>query len=171
MKNVSPHVDNTSPPRKASVASHKWDNIPLDQLLILEICAGTARLSATARKQGLRALAIDKRKARSCGTEIMLLDLSIPEQLESLLTIIRTEAHRILLVFISPPCGTASRARERPIKSSLLRGRSPPRPLRSALQPDALDNLRSHDRMKVELANQLYAAVTTIILLCDSLGL
>lgn len=101
----------------------------------------------------------------------MILDLSVPSELETLLNIIKIEHDRILLVFISPPCGTASRAREKPIKSSLLRGRAAPKPLRSKRQPDGIDGLQGLDRTKVDLANQLYAAVTTVVMLCHSLNL
>ena len=98
----------------------KFAGVALDELLIVEICAGSARLTKSCRKLGLRALAIDKSVDRSCGTDIMVLDLTIPAQLQLLLDIISAEKDRLLLVFIAPPCGTASRARGRPIKSSLL---------------------------------------------------
>ena len=44
--------------------------LELQDLLVVEICAGSARLTKTARKQGLRGLAIDKSKDSGCGTEL-----------------------------------------------------------------------------------------------------
>ena len=59
---------------------------------------------------------------------------------------------------MAPPCGTASRARERPTPGQ----RNYPRPLRSTNQPDALDGLAGLEKVKVEMANQLYDAVYKI---------
>ena len=73
------------------------------------------------------------------------------------------------MIFVAPPCGTASRARGRPIKSSLLQGRKAPQPLRSDEKPDGLDNLQGTDKLKTELANQLYSAISDVVLLAESL--
>ena len=143
----------------------------MEELLVIEICAGSARLTKTCRKLGLRGIAVDKHTERSCGIDVMVLDLSVDSQLQLLLDIIKAEHDRILMVFVAPPCGTASRARSRPIKSSLLRGRKQPVPLRSDEQPDGLDNLSGLDKLKTELANQLYESVTRIVLLADALDL
>ena len=114
---------------------------------------------------------MDKSKSRTCGTDIMLLDLTLEQDLNILLQIISAEAGRIILVFISPPCGTASKARERPIKSSLLFGRKQPEPLRSSTKPDQKDGLSGLDKFKTEMANQLYDSVRRIVLHCNELGL
>ena len=45
----------------------------LQNLLVVEICTGSARLTKTVRAKGIRGLAIDKTKSRGCGTEIMVL--------------------------------------------------------------------------------------------------
>ena len=121
-----------------------------------EIYAGSARLTKICRKLGLRGLAVDKVTERSCGIDIMVLDLTVPSQRRLLLDVIEAEEHRILMIFFAPPCGTASRAKGRPIKSSLLEGRKAPAPLRSDLPPDGLDNLEGLDKLKTELANQLW---------------
>ena len=150
---------------------YNFSGMELQDLLVVEICAGTARLTKTVRKRGRRGLAIDKTKDRGCGTEIMVLDLTVEQDVLLLLQIITIEGSRIALVFISPPCGTASKARERPIKSSLLAGRNQPLPLRTKDKPDQKDGLCNTDKVKIELANQLYDAVSTIVLQCDRLGL
>ena len=149
----------------------KFAGVPIEELLVIEICAGSARLTKTCRKLGFRGIAVDKHTERSCGIDVMVLDLSGESELQLLLDIVGAEQDRILMVFIAPPCGTASRARSRPIKSSLLKGRKQPVPLRSDDQPDGLDNLTGLDKIKTELANQLYEAVTKIVLLADSLDL
>ena len=150
---------------------HQFSGLGLQDLLVVEICAGSARLTKTVRAKGMRGLAIDKTKSRGCGTEIMVLDLTLEHDLRILLQLLRSESKRIALVFISPPCGTASKARERPIKTSLLFGQKQPESLRTSGKPDQKDMLSGLDKVKTELANQLYEAVTTIVLECDKLGL
>ena len=114
---------------------------------------------------------MDKSAERSCGIDIMKLDLTDAAQLQLLLDIISADKDNILMIFIAPPCGTASRARSRPIKSSLLRGRKQPVPLRSDSQPDGLDGLKGLDKLKTEMANQLYASITVIVLTAHALDL
>ena len=144
----------------------RFHKLLLDELLVVEICAGSARLTKTCRKMGLRGLAVDHTKDRSCGTDIFLVDLTVATNLQLLLDIISAERDKLLLVFIAPPCGTASKARCRPIKTSLLRGRKAPVPLRTEAQPDGKDGLGHTDKVKTELANQLYDSIATIVLFC-----
>jgi hypothetical protein len=103
---------------------------------------------------------IDKVTSRSLGVDIMTLDLTVSSQLQLLLDIIVAEKDRLLMVFIA-----TSYARSRPVKSSLLRGRPANRPLRTIEQPEAKDNLKGIDKLKTEMANELYAAITGVILL------
>ena len=49
----------------------------MEELLVIEICAGSARLTKTCRKLGLRGIAVDKHTERSCGIDVMVLDLSV----------------------------------------------------------------------------------------------
>ena len=164
---------NFSEPSPAATGekAYQFSGLELQDLLVLEICAGTARLTKTVRAKGMRGLAIDKSKSRTCGTDILILDLTLEHDINLLLQIISAEAGRIILVFISPPCGTASKARERPIKSSLLFGKKQPEPLRSSSRPDQKDGLSGLDKFKTEMANQLYDAVCRIVLHCNKLGL
>ena len=105
---------------KTSKPVQKFLGVSIDELLVIEICAGSARLTKTCRKLGLRGLAVDKSSDRSCGIDIMTLGLTDATQLQLLLDIIKADKDKMLLLFIAPPCGTASRAHSRPIKSSLL---------------------------------------------------
>ena len=66
----------------------------MEELLVIEVCAGSARLTKTCRKLGLRGLAVDKVTERSCGIDIMVLDLTVASQLQLLLDIIEAEKHR-----------------------------------------------------------------------------
>ena len=133
----------------------KFHNISVEDIIIIEVCAGSARLTKAARAMGFKGVAVDHSDKRSCGVDICIFDLTDPLQLQDLLEYIRKDASRIALIWIAPSCGTASRARERPIPGQ----KSCPKPLRSTSQPDGLDGLAGLDKYKVEMANQLYDAV------------
>ena len=161
---------NSDAQSSTSSPPHRVFTVSIEELLVVEICAGSARLTKTCRQLGLRGLAVDRTKDRSCGTDVLVLDLTDSAQLQLLLDVLRAERERLLMVFIAPPCGTASRARGRPIKASLLRGRRAPDPLRTDAQPDGKSGLAHTDKLKTELANQLYDAIATIVFLVHSLG-
>ena len=154
---------NINPPRIAD----KFRNSAINDLFILEICAGSARLTKAARNQGFKGLAFDHSDNRSCGIEICNIELADPQQLQDLLEFRTVEAHRIAAIWIAPSCGTASRARERPLPGQV----SGPKPLRSSNQPDQLDGLSGVDKLKVEKANQLYDSVSVIALRADILDI
>ena len=137
----------------------KFHNTNIEDIIIVEICAGSARLTKTARAMGFKGVAVDHSSKRSCGVDICIFDLANPAELEDLLEYIRKDSARIALIWIAPSCGTASRARERPIPGHARC----PQPLRSELQPDAIDKLSGMDKYKVEMANLLYDAVLQIV--------
>ena len=162
---ASSNSTSTSPTLKAqrdervgSRTGSKFHNMSVQDIIIIEICAGSARLTRAARTAGFRDLAIDHTDSRSCGVDICTFDLTGAAQLSDLLEYIRRDADRIALIWVAPPCGTASRARERPIPGF----NDCPKPLRSNSKPDGVDNLKGLDKYKVEVANQLYQAVLEI---------
>ena len=140
-------------------------------LLVIELCAGAAILDKTAAAVGFRTMPVDNNSRRAPGKNVLRIDLADPEAVAQLLEIIQYERDRIALVFIAPPCGTASLARKRKLFKWARKGFKIPVPLRNAQFPDMLPGLRSLDKKKVELANQLYAQVTRISIMCISLGL
>jgi len=151
--------------------SDKFLGMDWRDVLVVETCAGSARLTKAMRSTGMRSLAVDKSKGQSCGTEIMLLDLMVQQGLQAWLQNLQSEASRIALVFNFPTCGTASKARERPIKASQSFGRKQPEPLRAWDKPDQKDKLSGRDKVKTKMANQLYQLITTLVLECHKLGL
>ena len=140
----------------------------LDDLFIIELCAGSARLSKVAHQQGFRTMAVDQSAARSNAFPICIFDLTDSEDLKSLVNFIEEASDSILAIWIAPSCGTASRAREKRLKVLEKAGYKSPIPLRSTLQPDQLDGLAGLDKVKVECANMLYASVYDLAsLACD----
>ena len=91
-----------------------------------------------------------------------MLDLADPNQVRVLCHLITSAKDKILAIFAAPPCGTASWARERPLRSFAKRGFRIPQPLRSDSFPDMLPHISGKDRAKVELANQLYDQLADI---------
>ncbi|CAE7797960.1 unnamed protein product [Symbiodinium sp. CCMP2592] len=129
--------------------------------LVIEIFAGTARLSTACQKLGFRTLAIDKSTARG-RFPIQRLDLTDADDLCILLDIIRLEAANIVWIHCAPPCGTASAARSRPIPELTAAGVRVPQPLRSTSEPQGLSTLTGADLERVQKANMLYRAVGQI---------
>ena len=149
----------------------KFSGKSLNKIYVLEVFAGSARLSKAALEQGFASVAIDHKSDRSCGISIQHYDLTDPCQLESLLVFIRENKDDIAMVWMAPPCGTASKARERPLKHLEKLGMKVPQPLRSKEQPDQLDGLSGVDKIKTEAANILYEAVKDIAIECYKHGI
>ena len=135
-----------------------------EDLLFVELCAGTGILSKTASKAGFRTLAVDNNKTRAPSKSTVMLDLANPFEVDQLLELLDSERDRLAVVFIAPPCGTASRARERKLSKWARKGFRIPQPLRTDEFPDMKPGLLGRDRRKTELANQLYDQVTRIAL-------
>ena len=146
-------------------------NLRPEDLLVVELCAGTAILSSTAARKGFRVMAVDSNPRRAPAKHVLRIDLAAHDAVSELLEIIRMERDRLVLLFISPPCGTASLARERKLLQWARKGFKIPAPLRSRSFPDMLPGLRGWDKLKVELANQLYQQVTRISIFAISLGI
>ena len=83
--------------------------------LVVEIFAGTARLSRAVRQHGMRALAIDKTDERSEGEPIARFDLVQIEHVNLVKEILSAEQDSLLHVHFAPACGTASQARKRKV--------------------------------------------------------
>ena len=80
--------------------------------------------------------------------------------------------NKVDYLHIAPPCGTASRAREKPISAALrAQGIPSPKPLRSESCPLGLPGLQGLDRARVESANAIYLWMVKLVLAADALGI
>ena len=117
----------------------------------MEIFAGSATFAATARARGCEVVAVDCSMNRhkpkvNLLTRDLLEDGAADEMLE-LVGALRFRCRRVV-VWFAPPCGTASKAREIP-----LRTRGPaPQPLRSKEYPAGLPHLGADDFARVQAA-------------------
>ena len=144
--------------------------------LNIELCAGSAGYSARISKLGLSTLPIDnvhnrQRQKFPCIT----LDLGSPEGQEIVLRTLRQG--RVFSIGVAPPCGTATRAREKSIPAKKRQGARAPPQLRSDEfplgLPDALaENLpfTALDADRLLQANAVYDFVSSLLSEAHSLG-
>ena len=136
--------------------------------VILEIFAGSCRLSRACRELGFDVTAIDKDVNRAENFKVMKCDITNADDFSTLTTYIEADKEAILHSHFAPSCGTASRARERDIPG--LSPHEQPRPLRSDSHPDGLPALKPHEAKRVLEANNSYDAMCRLILMLVQLG-
>ena len=122
----------------------------------VELCCGSANLCKAFAKKSVSALGIDHRFNKNRpSTPYIELDLSTGPGQMMAKTIL--DDNKPDIVHAGPPCGTASRARERPIsKHLLLQGAPSPRPLRTEAWPEGIPGLSGIELAKVQAANAIY---------------
>ncbi len=150
----------SSLPSVASAAPEKFiptiPGILISEYVCIEVCAGSANLSRALKEVGFATIPIDWANNRhSCKVRCLQLDLTRPEAKQLFLQFVL--AGNIAYIHFAPPCGTGSRARERPISSAdKQRGAPEPQPLRSNEHPLGFPWLQGADKARVEAANEIY---------------
>ncbi|CAE6964726.1 SLC24A2 [Symbiodinium natans] len=120
------------------------------KLMFLELCCGSAGLSAAFRALGFQVLAVDHPGNRHVPlVHCVHLDLRLESSWSYLRRLV--QARQVFLIHVAPPCGTASRARDIPIK-----GQPSPPALRSEAFPAGLPGLSPSWQAKVDSANSIY---------------
>ena len=127
----------------------------------LEICASSARLTAALLEAGFEAKGIDYAGNKDVPVApVVLLDLTSTDGQHRPAQLVRHP--RLAYVHFAPPCGTASRARERRIPGLAGGG---PAPLRSTQFPLGLPNLEAdmpRAFRRVMTANVIYELVSRL---------
>ena len=131
--------------------------------LFVELFAGCARLSRCCSEAGFRCLAIDspwnKHKPEH---PIFVLDLADESCQQILLQ--KFSLDPPAAVHCALPCGTGSRAREKPISKAARRAGAPqPRPLRDAQHVLGLPGLSQRDTQRVQGSNMLCQFVIQLL--------
>ena len=141
-----------------------------DRALFCEVFAGCGRLSRAAKQSGFAILPVDgPRNEHKAECPILTLDLVKHEEQQCLLDTLRQLKPQAIHVAL--PCGTGSRARERPVPAHLVaKGAPQPRPLRDASHPLGLPHLTPHERKRVESANILAKFAIDLFVLAVSLS-
>ena len=140
-----------------------FDGAPIGSLCFIELCAGCARLSLAMSSQGFKATAIDQKSNRHKQKfPTVCLDLADDDSVRYLLTLLK-QPGLVFYLHAAPPCGTASRAREKKISWKLkAQGVKEPKPLRSELHPLGVPGLSGSDLRRVTTANSIYRNVARV---------
>ncbi len=154
-----------APRHFAGAETEMGSKTAFENLLCIEIFSGPGRLTATIRKLGLRAVAIDRGSPRTTWP-VTTLDLTKQGDLEFLKNFIISERRDIIYIHMAPPCGTCSAARNNRHRDLEDAGFILPKPLRSRAFPMGLPTNRGLDAAKVTAANALYYATLEIAKLC-----
>ena len=81
-----------------TTAASKFNGKLVESIFIIEVCAGTARLSRTAQNMGFKVMAIDHSSRRSsCGMPIQCFELEDPAQVEALADLFQLSITTLLL--------------------------------------------------------------------------
>ena len=133
-----------------------------------EICCGSAGLSDALRRLGFQVYPIDHAANRHAAkVRVFTLDVSNSDQVRLLEQMLH---HcRPCHVHMGLPCGTCSRAREKPMPAKFGGHMGPP-PLRDSNHLLGLPNLRTADQAKVESANKLYRCAIRLLWVCMTIG-
>ena len=126
--------------------------------VFLELCAGSAILSSCFREAGWDIVAVDNKHNRfHTLAKVCTLDLSLDSSWEYLRWI--CQEFPVRWVHAAPPCGTSSRARERP---------GGPPPLRDSYTPWGKPALSGLSAARVQAANILYLALHNFLQFLDA---
>lgn len=107
---------------------------------------------------------VDHVRSKHAAGPVIQADLNTPEGISLLWSWLAND--KVIAVFLAPPCGTASRARQIPLKRTrqgILRQSHGPRPLRSDQFPNGLPQLSDTDNLRVSLANKLYFLTAQVV--------
>ena len=120
--------------------------------VFVEVCAGSARLTAAFIEQGVPALAIDCRaNLHQPEAPWLVVDIGTSEGAEQLAQLLDQD-DALELVWFGLPCGTASRAREIQDRQGL------PQPLRTVVEPWGRTDVKFNEQeeTRVTAANAVY---------------
>ncbi|CAL1166818.1 unnamed protein product [Cladocopium goreaui] len=134
---------------------------------LLELFCGTAGVCAQFRTQGGRALGVDHHLKRA-KLKAAAVQLDLTQQWVQDLIVKEITLGCVSGIHLGPPCGTASKARNIPIKRKLVkRGAPNPQPLRSSAYPLGFPWLKGLNKVKVQAANCLYEFSANLVMLCE----
>ena len=136
---------------------------------IIEICAGSARVTSCLQSLGLStSFGVDHKRQKNAG-RVLVADLTSDEGQQLCWSWISSPS--CMGFFSAPPCGTCSKARGIPITLPNGAKIAGPQPLRSESQPDGVDCMSYLNRRRVWSANTLYKFISDVCLFCLDLGM
>ena len=166
---AEPSIGVTSPSSNSSVL-HKRNVVEEKQQgvdnkmtpLCVEIFAGKASLSRALSQAGFEVISVDH-EIEAPLRPVVSLDLTTKSGQELLWLVLQSP--RLVAIHLGLPCGTASKARDRPISKELQQlGVPSPAPLRSAAFPLGIPGVTGVNATKLAKANELYRLGLEIML-------
>jgi len=163
-------AENVSTQESANVQKLK-NSVSISELVCVELCAGSAGLSSELKAVGFQVLPVDHAaNAHQQKVRIIAIDLTSSGAFALVAQILRSG--KVIYCHISPPCGTASAARNRPVPLALRKKGAPsPPPLRDAEYPLGFPWLTGQNLQRVTAANCIYLLCYKVALLCVSLNI
>jgi hypothetical protein len=148
-----------------------FKGLSITSFICLELFCGTAGLTASLRIKGFDAIGFDHSSNRHFAkAPISTLDLSKSTHQQLIFDIIDRGA--VFYIHLGLPCGTASRARDRPVAAHLVAQGSPnPQKLRSEEHPRGLPTLEGEALRRVSIANELYDFGSHVVAVCLHRGI
>ena len=151
-------------------AGAQQEGHPTGLATMFELCAGSASLSVHAQRVGFHTYPVDHAANRfRPRAASVCIDMSQPWASQLLVEAI----HRTRPVWLHAglPCGTCSRARDRPIsKADRRRGAPEARPLRDDCNLKGRPDLTQHERDRVALANAVCVTAEAVLYACYEVG-
>ena len=127
----------------------------LEDCLLIEVFAGSARVTASLKQLGLKSsFGVDKLRSKNAMAGVIIADLATPQGEALLMSWLQMP--QVVGIFLAPPCGSASRARQIPLKRKFGCRQRGPRPLRTDAFPNGIPNLTPTELSRISLANKLY---------------
>ena len=148
-------------------SSFKTDGTTPDRKLIfIEFCAGSASLSAAMMRAGFHAMPVDF-AGNKFTPKVKSIEIDLASQDGKQLATEMVDNVQPFSVHLGLPCGTCSRARELPVSSRLrAKGAPQPPPLRDGEHLMGFEDLRPTDKIRVQLANEIYRTAVAILECC-----
>ena len=137
-------------------------SVPHGVPVVVELCAGSAGLSAALRVYHVQSVAIDHTLNRH-RAKVAVVNIDLASENGQRLVCQLLDTGLVLHVHGAPPCGTASRARDKPVPKWLVAQGAPnPRPLRSTAWPEGVPDLSGTGLRRVEIANAIYKFMASL---------
>lgn len=154
---VSEADSNVNPPE---IKSHETTIPQMDgDIVFVELCAGSAVLSATAREKHLKIFPVDcSRNRHVTHAKVHILDLTLDSSWDSLHHLATN--YKVATWHFGLPCGTCSKARGIPLED----GSPGPPVLRTWEHLMGVPDMTQGDYIKVTQANTLYTKAAKFIL-------
>ena len=136
----------------------------------LELMGGSCRITRAWARKGFEAFGVDH-KGNISTPEAPCINLDLRERWNQNYVLDLLRRSLVGFICMPPPCGTASRAREKANPVALKRkGMKRPLPLRSEDHPMGLPGLSHSDKTKVDAANELYEFCVLVATIADEVG-